>query len=74
MIFFLDGLNIAVDDSGGWQPYVVKNKECPARNYGFDEPLPDGIPSLSEYLLDYCEAAVSCSLLSFLVSELRLGT
>lgn len=53
---------------------MVKNKDSPAKNYGFDEPLPDGIPSLSEYLLDYCAAAVSCSLLSFLVSELRLGT
>lgn len=73
-ILFLDHLDIVVDDFGGWQPYVVKNKDCPGKNYGFDEALPDGIPSLPEYLVDYCAAAVSYSLLSFLVSEVRLGT
>ncbi|KAG0609553.1 hypothetical protein M758_8G193400 [Ceratodon purpureus] len=38
-------------------PYVVKNSVSPGKNYGFDEPLADGIPSLPEYLADYCDAA-----------------
>ena len=41
------------------QPYVVKNNESPGKNYGFDEPLADGIPALQEYLAEYCDAAVS---------------
>jgi len=43
------------------QPYVVKNNESPGKNYGFDEELADGIPSLSEYLAEYCGAAVSAA-------------
>lgn len=41
------------------QPYVVKNNESPAKGYGFDDPLAEGIPVLSDYLADYCSVAVS---------------
>jgi acyl-CoA dehydrogenase len=38
-------------------PYVVENSVSPGKNYGFNEPLADGIPSLPEYLAEYCDAA-----------------
>lgn len=41
------------------QPYVVKNNQSPGKNYGFDDLLADGIPSLQEYLAEYCDLAVS---------------
>jgi hypothetical protein len=44
------------------QPYVVENSVSPGKNYGFNEPLADGIPSLPEYLAEYCDAAVSVAL------------
>lgn len=51
------------------QPYVVKNNESPGKNYGFDAQLADGIPSLAEYVAEYCGAAVSaaCFLLFLLI-------
>ena len=48
------------------QPFVIKNSVSPGKNYGFDEPLADGIPSLSEYVAEYCDAAVSA--ISFLLN------
>lgn len=38
-------------------PYVVKSNESPGKNYGFDAKLADGIPSLAEYVAEYCGAA-----------------
>ena len=49
------------------QSYVVKNNESPGKNYGFDEPLADGIPALQEYLAEYCDAAVSGSCFHFII-------
>lgn len=43
------------------QPYVVKSNESPGKNYGFDAKLADGIPSLAEYVAEYCGAAVSAA-------------
>ncbi|XP_024360890.1 probable acyl-CoA dehydrogenase IBR3 isoform X2 [Physcomitrium patens] len=37
-------------------PYVINNNQSPAKGFGFDEPLTEGIPTLQEYLAEYCSA------------------
>lgn len=41
------------------QPYVIDSDELPGKNIGFSKQLVDGIPSLPEYVAEYCSAAVS---------------
>lgn len=41
------------------QPYVINSDEIPGKSIGFSKQLADGIPSLPEYVAEYCRAAVS---------------
>ncbi|XP_024401951.1 probable acyl-CoA dehydrogenase IBR3 isoform X2 [Physcomitrium patens] len=38
-------------------PYVIDSDELPGKNIGFSKQLVDGIPSLPEYVAEYCSAA-----------------